>query len=141
MNNLDKSLTFGIDIIDADHSNLFRLIHIIRDECAKDSSDKDVLLHAVKELRGYANTHFKREEAIMLAANYDAFNPHRVEHEYFERMINSVFYLYQYNEELINIHKLMDILELWLVNHIGVVDRAYVKTVNEFCKKFTKSKA
>ena len=129
----------GIDIIDRDHHRLFDLMDTIQDENAKKNPNRDIILSVIKELRAYTNTHFKREEALMLASDYDsdAFNPHRVEHEYFENMVKAVDVLYKNNEELINIDKLMVILRDWLTHHIGIVDRAYVGSVNEFCRRFS----
>ena len=133
----DKSKV-GIDIIDRDHHRLFDLIDTIQAEHVKTQQNKDVILNVIRELRNYTNTHFKREEALMIASDYDieAFNPHRVEHEYFENMVRAVDILYKNNEELINIDKLMGILRTWLTHHIGIVDRAYVQSVNTFCKRF-----
>jgi len=138
MSTWNSSINFGIGLIDRDHQRLFHLIDTIQEENAKGEPDTDVILRAINELRDYANTHFKREEALMLAADYDieAFNPHRIEHEYFENTIRSVDILYKNNKDLINIDRLMDILRNWLVSHIGIVDRAYVKTVKNFCKQF-----
>ena len=138
MSTMDESLVFGISIIDRDHRKLFGLIDAVKEACSADECDRNTILFVIRELKEYANTHFKREEALMLAADYDleAFNPHRIEHEYFESMVKAVGVLYENDRELINIHKLMDILTDWLTNHIGIVDRAYVKSVNNFGKKF-----
>ena len=136
MNAISSSLKFGIDVIDRDHARLFELIGIIQEEHGKKTGKSAVILHAIKELREYANTHFKREEALMIASDYDAYNPHRVEHEYFENMIKAVCILYENNESLINLGSLMEVLQSWLINHIGIVDRAYVGSVINFCGRF-----
>ncbi len=138
MGSWNTSIKFGIDLIDRDHRRLFDLIDAIQDEASKDTPDPEVIQGILRELREYANYHFKREESLMLASDYDAeaFNPHRIEHEYFETMVRSVDVLYRIDEHLINVDKLMDILREWLITHIGIVDRAYVKTVHDFCRKF-----
>ena len=138
MGSWNDSVKVGIDIIDRDHHKLFDLIDLIQDEAAKKKPDRTVILSVIRDLRGYANTHFKREEALMIAADYEvsAFNPHRIEHEYFENLVKAVDVLYKIDDELINLNKLMNILREWLSHHIGVVDHSYVDTVDSFCKRF-----
>lgn len=128
-------LESGIDVMDAQHRNYFRLVNDFLQKASESSStprrDLD-LAETFKFLRRYAVEHFVTEQEIMERAQYPDFERHEEEHLYF---LNHVAELYQqlktrgYSPQLAReVHYYT--IE-WFIKHIRSTDKKLVMFLNE----------
>lgn len=128
----NKKFAFGIETIDDQHKELFRLLErtssLIND--AKDGFDcyqeiEDVL----GELESYTIYHFEEEEKLLHEHGYSDIENHSEEHERFVSKIHDTLdsdFDYQQHNVLEEVHGFL--LE-WVSEHILLTDAKYVSTV------------
>lgn len=120
----DKYKT-GIELIDEQHKELFRLFNKIYDlynnEFLIDKYDQ--IIAAVEELKDYTKYHFKEEEEYMISIRYKKFFEHKLKHEDFIRKVESIDYnIIDYDQQ----NHLLELLKFvtdWLVAHVITVDK------------------
>lgn len=120
----DKYKT-GIELVDEQHKELFRLFNKIYDlynnEFLIDKYDQ--IITAVEELKDYTKYHFKAEEGYMISVRYNKFFEHKLKHEDFIKKIDSIDYkTIDYDQQ----SQLLDILKFvsnWLIEHVITVDK------------------
>lgn len=120
----DKYKT-GIELVDEQHKELFRLFNKIYDlynnEFLIDKYDQ--IITAVEELKDYTKYHFKTEEEYMISVRYNKFFEHKLKHEDFIKKIDSIDYnIIDYDQQ----SQLLDILKFvsnWLIEHVITVDK------------------
>ncbi len=78
-----KALAVGIEVIDAQHQELFRRAGEFVDGLAGRSRQDVGLLLGF--LRSYAVTHFGEEEELMRTAHYPGYHVHKAQHDRFLR--------------------------------------------------------
>ncbi len=120
----DKFKT-GIEIIDEQHKELFRLFnrvyHLYNNEFIIDKYDQ--IIAAVEELKEYTKYHFKAEEDYMLSIRYKKFFEHKLKHEDFIRKIDSIDYnIIDYNQQN-HLLELLKFITDWIVEHVVTVDK------------------
>ena len=120
----DKFKT-GIEIIDEQHKELFRLFNRVYDlynnEFIIDKYDQ--IIAAVEELKEYTKYHFKVEEDYMLSIRYKKFFEHKLKHEDFIRKIDSIDYnIIDYNQQN-HLLELLKFITDWIVEHVVTVDK------------------
>ena len=120
----DKFKT-GIEIIDEQHKELFRLFNRVYDlynnEFIIDKYDQ--IIAAVEELKEYTKYHFKAEEDYMLSIRYKKFFEHKLKHEDFIRKIDSIDYnIIDYNQQN-HLLELLKFITDWIVEHVVTVDK------------------
>ena len=120
----DKFKT-GIEIIDEQHKELFRLFNRVYDlynnEFIIDKYDQ--IIAAVEELKEYTKYHFKAEEDYMLSIRYKKFFEHKLKHEDFIRKIDSIDYnIIDYNQQN-HLLELLRFITDWIVEHVVTVDK------------------
>lgn len=109
--------------IDQQHKDLFSLIDRLKDK----NMDASAMSVTFQKLDYYVNEHFKDEEAILKACNYDDLDAHIRQHDEFREwfeMIKSNFSSGDEENHVIggNLH---DFLHEWLLSHILNADQAY----------------
>lgn len=110
----------GMEHIDNEHSKLFeiadRAYEVMTDEFIPDKYD--YIVDILNELKNYAATHFKNEEAYMASIGYKKLFSHKVEHSDF------IDKLGEYDLDSIDenqkevIFQLLEFLNDWLIHHI-----------------------
>ena len=151
-----KKYSVGLDEIDAQHKELIRLINaleVINDNFNLYKSVKEPLLKIMSDLKNYTVLHFATEEVLMSMFDYELGESHKHAHDNFVKLVGDQFVLYlkvfheidsTTDEEKLKIlhrelhsavHKLIEFLQKWLVNHIMKSDMEYVSFFNEIKKK------
>jgi hemerythrin-like metal-binding protein len=80
------SYSVGVSDLDQDHKRLIAIINRVAEAEEQGRS----IAWSVEELADYARHHFAREERMMRAAGYEAFDDHRAEHKAFLEWLRSV---------------------------------------------------
>ena len=120
----DKYKT-GIDIIDNQHKELFRLFNRIYELYNnKFLIDKyDQIITAIEELKDYTKYHFKEEEEYMVSIKYKKFFEHKLKHEDFITKIDSIDYSIIDDNQQNHLLELLKFVTDWLVEHVITVDK------------------
>ncbi|MDZ4254217.1 MAG: bacteriohemerythrin [Sulfuritalea sp.] len=116
------SLLTGIDEIDEQHQVLFDVL--ARLELAVSTEDKWSAVHfAIVELTNFMNIHFAVEEALLRLHGYPELDAHIAAHRAFSADLATIK---QHSIRQDVSDEMMVLVRNWLVEHIGVVDKAYV---------------
>ena len=119
-----KYLT-GIEMIDEEHKELFRIINeiqsILTDEYSTDNYDD--IIRLLEELRSYTKSHFKDEEEYMESIQYKGLEAQKVAHEMFISRLDAIDLNEIDAHQEDTLEKLMAFLTEWLVNHILHMDK------------------
>ncbi len=116
----DGSLATGIEEIDTQHKELFRIVNNFHDKLLDDRV-QFALVEALDSLRGYAKYHFRTEEAYMRRYGYPDFDAHNAEHEKFTADIETFKEKHQNDPEAAHI-ELQCFMLNWLIAHIQFKD-------------------
>ena len=132
----DPKFKIGIPVIDAQHEHLVNLCNDFYQSLLK-SKDKQNYQSLVKQTLenclNYASTHFKEEERLMKASNFDGYRQHKHSHDTFTAKCQITY------ESIDNISiseaiKFSLFLYEWINTHIAHEDRLYLPTLVEFLK-------
>jgi len=118
----------GIDEIDIQHRKLVGLINTLFDSISL--KDRKVILNQIfTDLVNYTIYHFKLEEDLMQKYHYSNYTSHKEEHAMFVENVNKHLHSLKVDDSkaLLNI---INFLKDWLLQHILVSDRKYVKAFN-----------
>ncbi|MFY9497021.1 MAG: hemerythrin family protein [Halanaerobiales bacterium] len=131
----DDILSVGIEVVDDQHQELFRigreLVYVLENTSAG-LDQYDDIIKLLKELHTYANYHFSEEEKLMEAADFIGLPAHRFQHKIFVKKIEEIE-LDELDEDQKN-HALdlLDFLANWITNHIMKIDREYIPDVQKY---------
>ncbi|WFP49907.1 bacteriohemerythrin [Methylomonas sp. EFPC3] len=119
----NDQLLVGLDSVDRQHQKLVELINKL-DELVAVGGDSDVLVATVGDLADYTAYHFRHEEELMAAANFnpELFAKHSEEHREFVDKIRSVQLDAERDRSAIS-GDLLDFLVDWLCHHILKTDK------------------
>jgi hemerythrin len=84
-----KDLEIGHDLIDADHQHIFEIVNRLQAEIAEDP-DYSIVGEVLVELIEHTGGHFMREEALMQAIQFPAYEAHKREHCLLMEKVNSL---------------------------------------------------
>jgi hemerythrin-like metal-binding protein len=76
---LDPLLLTGVELIDAQHRELFARVRTLL-EASRTHRSREEVVRMMEYLGGYAVEHFTAEEGLMQAAGYPRLEGHRAEH-------------------------------------------------------------
>lgn len=116
----DDTFGTGHGMIDGDHQRLFRLYNDFREAVGKNQA-KAVVADFLAALVEYADTHFKREEALMLRHQCPDYAKHKRMHDAFASFVVTLAQKVEVQEEDVNF--LLNYIEIWLLGHILIVDK------------------
>lgn len=124
----NDNLKTGIPIIDEQHQELIVMLNRFgRFRCGK-----ECFKEAFKELKEYANIHFKTERDLMIKLNYPGIEEHNDCHleflcmiKYFQEKVKTTKDFYLLGEEII------EKAGGWLVNHYSSIDVELVKYIKK----------
>ena len=125
----DDSYSVSVVEIDNQHKKLVAIINELHDSMMK-GSVKGVLDSTLKELIGYAGTHFKTEEKYFDEYGYAEAAAHKKEHSDFTRKVAGFKKEFEGGRMGLSI-EVMSFLSDWLKNHIKTVDKKYSRFFNE----------
>ena len=121
----DSSINTGIDFIDSQHKELFRIgrdieqLLIARCIGVKD----ETLLQIVCELRDYVAYHFYHEERLMEMYNFEGIEEHKKEHKMFTEIIMSIDCPKLGEQPFDELKKIKDIITQIVFNHMIKMDQ------------------
>ncbi len=133
----DPKFKIGIPLIDAQHEHLVNLCNDFYQSLLK-SKGTDTYHSLVKQTLenclNYAATHFKEEERLMKASNFDGYRQHKKAHDTFTAKCEATY------ENIESLHvseaiKFALFLYEWINTHIAHEDRLYMPTLVEFLKE------
>lgn len=131
--NWDDTINTGIEVIDMQHKELFRIGRAIEQlvitRCI--GMEEKQLLQIICELREYVAYHFYEEEHLMELYNISSLNEHKVEHKKYQDMILSID-LKKFNDHLFDeVAKLKDNITQLVFHHMLTTDREMAKELRE----------
>ncbi|MCR6628995.1 MAG: hemerythrin family protein [Magnetospirillum sp.] len=116
-----EDLSVGIEAIDGDHKGILDLIGHLH-EAYDGPNGADAVRLAVGRIAAYAETHFQREERMLLVAGYPFLIQHRARHDTFRAY---VAHIVMGTAPLPEVGELLSWLVDWWVGHIGTEDKLY----------------
>ena len=117
----------GIDEIDRQHKEFFRIAHQFFTECLADEGE-ECILDTLKFLGNYARTHFKAEEALMKKNEYPRLENHAKLHTDFLNRYSDLMVEFKEagrTDKVVN--KILTIVMDWLKDHIVEAYGDYAK--------------
>lgn len=122
----DKYL-LGVDLIDEQHKELFRIAgdayDLLRNEFYVDKYDRVVKL--IEELKGYAIFHFETEEKYMMEIGHKKLFSHKIIHNDFVNKVNSIDLEKMDDNQDEYLASIMHFAIDWIEEHILKVDKQY----------------
>src|SRR5690554_4177768 len=131
----DDILSVGIEVVDDQHQELFRigreLVYVLENTSAG-LDQYDDIVKLIKELHTYAIFHFSEEEQLMEAADFIGLPAHRFQHKIFVKKIEEIELDNLDEDQKNHALDLLDFLANWITNHIMKVDREYIPEVQKY---------
>ena len=118
----DDQYNTGIAEIDQDHQALVKLINDLY-EAMQDGTGGALLLPIFSALKHYTETHFNREEHIMIECDAPGQDTHFQEHKQMVAKLADLESRHRHGEAAISLETLT-FLRDWLKNHICIMDQA-----------------
>lgn len=111
----------GIEQIDRQHEELFRIANRIQDIVIAGDSERTrrACEEAVKYLKNYTLQHFQDEEIYQTSVGYEGYIRHKALHEEFRQTVlmqEQFMQAADFSTE--SVTRFLGILSTWLVNHI-----------------------
>jgi hemerythrin len=124
----NENCLIGIDLIDAQHQQLFEICNqayaLLKGDLAINNYE-DILL-VVEDLRNYAKYHFKCEEDYMLEINYAGYDDQKKEHVYFIKELDEINISNIAKNHQSYLEDLLGFLFTWILDHILKKDKLIV---------------
>ena len=118
-----KELGTGINLIDKQHKQFFKLVNKLLDSSIEENDSK-ILFDSFVFLKYYILEHFGVEEASMLEYKYPLFEHHKFRHQYFRDEINKLELSFKANTPPHEVAiKLNYLVVNWFMNHIKIEDK------------------
>ena len=117
----------GIDEIDNQHKEFFRIAHQFFNECLADEGE-ECTLDTLKFLGNYARKHFEAEETFMKHNEYPRLEDHaRLHKDFLERYSDLMIEFKEAGRTDKMVNKILRIVMDWLKDHIVEADGDYAK--------------
>ncbi len=117
----------GINVIDAQHKRIVDYMNQLYKTHA--DNNQETLTEVLINLIDYTMSHFAFEESLMEDAAYTATNIHKKTHDAFRSKIADYKKRFDAGEDVS--HDLINLLNIWLVDHIAADDNSYVPFVKK----------
>jgi hemerythrin-like metal-binding protein len=122
-------LSVSVAILDNDHKRLIELINELHDAMLA-GRGKEALSKILDGLIAYTIEHFRREEGMLVNAEYPDLSAHRKEHEKLTQQVRDIQKKYLEGKSLMISMEVMTFLKDWLANHIQGTDKKYSVHLN-----------
>ncbi|MEN3046748.1 MAG: bacteriohemerythrin [Candidatus Hydrothermales bacterium] len=117
----DEKFAIGIREIDEQHKKFFEILNELHSAMWQ-GKGKEIIDKVLNELKNYSEYHFNTEENFMNRYNYQEFQKHKDEHEFFKTKIKEV--LDKHEKRLLGISiEVLYFMKNWLTNHILNTDK------------------
>lgn len=117
--------SIGIDEIDEQHKGFFAASHDLYEKIM-DRTGKDAVAESVAYMRGYADSHFRTEEAFMRRHEYPGLGEHlRLHAAFMDTLARLEDDLRNFGPDERLADRALDITQDWLINHIADEDVLY----------------
>lgn len=120
---------FGIEIIDSQHKELVQLLDKTYNSFYKFDSQQE-LARLLNEIKEFALIHFATEEKYFDLFSFEGSQEHKQKHSDLKEKVGSFITRFETEGTKITI-ELVDFLEDWIVDHMEVMDKKYVKNFKE----------
>jgi hemerythrin len=124
-----EEMSVGLDSIDAQHKELFRLINAFYNRIVE-KVGKSAILQAIVDLENYTLIHFNEEERLMKAASYPYLTEHQKEHQQFIETVANFRKRYEGGRLLLSL-EVTGFVKQWITDHIMKTDQLYKSKINE----------
>jgi len=125
----NESHSVNVKEIDEQHKTFIGILNKIYD-LVYQRIDQAELKKILDELVAYAEKHFQTEEGYFDKFNYEHSEEHKKEHLKLKTQIGDFYKKLEAGEVEISV-ELLDFLENWLVDHLDIQDKKYIKCFNE----------
>ena len=122
-------LELGFEVIDKQHHRLVDIINELH-EAVKEDRSAEIMGGIFEELLDYTHTHFRQEERLLKANEYDELTAHLKEHRIFTDQMQMYHDRFLAGSATVTEHT-TEYLKGWLLGHIAMSDRAYGPTLRE----------
>lgn len=119
-----EAYAVGNAMLDSDHRILMDLINQLHD-ATETGQSRAVVSTVVSVLVEYTEHHFRREEAVLAAANYPHLDAHRQSHHALEEKVRAIRDRWNAGERSALDDEVMSFLKRWLTEHILGADKSY----------------
>ena len=122
----DSSLNCGVEPIDNEHKELFRIVGELHDVAKTEKSiEKSEMVLAF--LGDYVVQHFAHEEALMNDCSYPKMDEHKELHVKFVQTFLDLKQEFQESNDPLSVsNKIYFAAMSWLINHIKVIDKLFI---------------
>jgi hemerythrin-like metal-binding protein len=117
----------GVSQLDLQHQGLFDYFNKIHNGVKRRTPLKE-LIPLLRNMAGYAVDHFSSEEKLMQRANFSGLDQHRAAHIKLTNDLQSSLDRLERTGD-VNILELCRFLKDWIVNHIQVMDKKYMDSM------------
>lgn len=124
---MKPDLYTGVEVIDAEHQELFKCVTTLFAKC-REGKGKEEVLNTLTFLEDYINTHFRHEEEYMRKYNYKGYSGHVASHAQFVHLYKSLKSDYEKSgSNSFLVIKVNDLLKNWLLVHLKGPDKDLAK--------------
>lgn len=123
-----KDLAVGHPIVDYDHKMLINIANEFH-FAVENGAGEEAVAMALERLIQYVESHFRREEELFMDSAYPNKAAHQKNHRDIEKMVREFQAAYAADPASIDLKKLLNFFKVWLIKHIGKLDKAYVPYV------------
>jgi hemerythrin len=122
-------LSVGLESIDEQHRWLLEATNRLHDEMSQEVRHREVIIEVIEGLIDYTVNHFIMEEELFYRHSYPDADAHKALHDQFTKTLLDILSHYEEGKEIGA--EVLELLKNWLVQHIMVVDKAYVPFLAE----------
>ncbi len=129
----------GIPVIDEQHKHLVALCNDLYQQLISNRQNiskewQESFRSALKECANYVVTHFRDEETLMKASNYQRYKEHKNAHDIFTKKVLSSVASFE-NSTMSDAIQFVHFLYDWILSHIAMEDKMFAKPVLEYFVK------
>jgi len=117
------SYSIGIEAIDSQHKVLLSCINDLY-EAQKNSTSQAIIKDVIEKLHDYTVFHFEMEEKMQIGCNFEHYESHKEEHQWFVNKVKELSKELSKNNILLSL-KTLDFLKDWTINHILGSDKEF----------------
>lgn len=128
-----EMMSVGVPILDADHRILIGLINHLHRSIG-DPEEYAAVGSVLRALEEYAANHFDREERMMRAGRFPAFDSHRRTHAGFVGQVEQLQRRYEADHTSVCARDCLTFLNQWLIDHICTSDMGYRTSLVGHCE-------
>ena len=123
-----KMMATGVEAVDNQHQEIIKKVNDLKQAVNSGAIKEKEINGMIVFLTEYVIEHFRTEEALQMEIDYYGYDEHRREHEDLIKKVSAMHGEFQRGGITFeNIHKLIAMLETWLLEHIAGSDSMFAK--------------